>query len=480
MLRIIKLQALLLAASLLLILVSCKNETGATEPDDSTAGGTPADTSEIPLEIKDFGGKDVNILIRAEWNYEYNIAEENGEIISDAIFRRNAAIEERYNCDFNFIERKGDWANHTDFTNHIHSSVLAGDNTYDFIAGYQYALVTNIQMGDFMNLLRLPYIDFEADWWIKEGISALTINDRCYMICGDIGISTLEGIYCMFFNKRIAAENKIEDLYEVVRTNKWTHEKFMNIIMDTSADINGDTRMDENDRYGFVAVDVGIRPYIVCYDTPTLSFASDGKLECIWNSEHTSDVIESLIAMAYDKDVLLLNENGIENNMFMSGQSMIIPSRLGNSAIFRDMDDDFGIIPYPMYSEEQRRYLTTTANSISMICIPITAATPDDSALLIEAMCREAHELITPAYYEIALKGKYARDEESLEMIELIRGNLTFDRGWINSLVTNISGLQYSKMVKSKNTNFSSWYAGQESVIRASIGKLEEFYYQDE
>ncbi len=36
------------------------------------------------------------MLTRTEWSYEFN-AKEDGDIVNDAVFRRNRAIEERFN-----------------------------------------------------------------------------------------------------------------------------------------------------------------------------------------------------------------------------------------------------------------------------------------------------------------------------------------------------------------------------------------------
>lgn len=480
---------LLLAAILSSSLAACGQEADRTPvTDEDTGTGSvqtvPADAEtedSIPaLEVRDLGGRSVNILIRSEWNYEFIAEAESGDIVEDNVLKRNAAIEDRYNCTLNFIEKKGDWSNHAAFAKAIHSSVLAADGAYDFVAGYQACLATNIFDGDFMDLTELPYLTFDAPWWTKQGLEALTVNGKCYEIGGDIAFSLLEGIFCMFYNKTLAAQYDTEDLYQLVRDGAWTHEAMMRVIKGVGADLNGDSKMDRNDRFGFLTADTYIRPYLVAYDTPTLGYDTDGTLCCVWNNAHTVSVLEALLDMAYHEDVFFADpDQSMLIPMFRSSQTLLTPARLGLAAQLRDMDDDFGILPYPKFDENQAEYRTTTFNEVSMISVPVTAPDPAMSALMIEAMCREAHTTIAPAFYEQALKGKFARDEESVEMVDLIRSTLSFDCGWINSMVLDVSGAQYTVMVREKNSGFASWYASRESAIESKLDAFRDFYFSD-
>ena len=467
-------------------MTACGGDTPAGTETTASAGDPAADVTTgaayPALEVRDLGGKDVNVLIRSEWAYEFVVEEENGDLVNDAIYRRNAAIEERYHCKLNFIDFAGAWGQHTNFGNIIHNSVLAGDGAYDFVAGYQATLPTNTAEGDFLNLHALPHLKLDAPWWTSAGIDALTINGRCYTAGGDIAVSLLEGIFFMFFNKRLAEENKLPDLYQLVRDNKWTHDKLMEVIKNTGKDLDGNAEMALEDSYGFTTSDTYIRPYIVAYNTPTLGYNADGTLKHVWNSERTISVLEDIVDMAYDKDVLFVastvsNHRQVVADTFRAGRTIIAPSTLGASATLRDMADDFGIIPYPMYDEKQGSYYTTTSNEVTMIAVPITAPDPDKSALIIEAMCRESHDTVASAFYDTALKGKYARDEESLEMIEMIRQSLSFDTGWINSLITDVSGAQYSNMVNANDKAFATWYAGKEASFKERLVTFSEVYY---
>ena len=91
---------------------ACGNNTtteGTTDNSDFTETTTEEVTTEqdikSTLPTADFGGDEFNIFL---WEYTQMAAtEENGDIINDAVYRRNADIEELYNVKLSFTVRDG-------------------------------------------------------------------------------------------------------------------------------------------------------------------------------------------------------------------------------------------------------------------------------------------------------------------------------------------------------------------------------------
>jgi hypothetical protein len=110
---------------------------------------------------------------------------------------------------------------------------------------------------------------------------------------------------------------------------------------------------------------------------------------------------------------------------------MFLPELLGNAQLLRGMDTDFGIIPYPKWDEYQENYLTTSVAYFSLFCVPVTVRNLEMTGIITEALCVESYKKVIPAFYEVSLKTKLARDDESSEMIDIIRSGLTFDFGKI-------------------------------------------------
>ncbi len=410
----------LILMAMLLALSACGTSTTETTvaatPVPEMEASTDMETQWEPLEKKTYGGKEVNFLVRSEWAYEFMVEEETGANVSDAIFRRNITVEDTADCRLHFIDMTGDWEHQTTFTNTIHNSVLAGDNAYDIIAGYQAVLPYNIVNKDLLNLYNIPHLTLDAPWWSQEGIETLTYNGICYMVGGDIAVSLLESISCMFFNKQLALDHNLPDIYEIVRAGAWTHDKQAELIEGIYQDLNGDGIRSEEDLYGLITQHNGIRPYVVAYDTPTIS--KEGKI--IWMTEHTVDVVESLVDFFGAADAWYIQLPKEAQQILTENRALLINTTLGTASLLRDMDNDFGIIPYPKYDGNQENYMTTTSNEVSMMCVPVTAGDLDMSGYILETMCRHSTDTVADAFYNVALQGKYARDEESLEMIRLM------------------------------------------------------------
>jgi hypothetical protein len=93
---------------------------GGTEPADTTAAATDAQTTAagprdgLPEDL-DFGGKEVKIHAGLWYTSknpaaEYFVEELSGDIVNDAVYYRNQAVEERLNVKLTFDLRESDWA----------------------------------------------------------------------------------------------------------------------------------------------------------------------------------------------------------------------------------------------------------------------------------------------------------------------------------------------------------------------------------
>ena len=141
----------------------------------------------------------------------------------------------------------------------------------------------------------------------------------------------------------------------------------------------------------------------------------------------------------------------------------------------RGYDVDFGIIPTPKYEESQQNYSHWVDNGCNLFyAVPVSLSDPDTSAYMLEAIAAASRYYLTPAYYDVCLKGKYSRDEESSEMLDIIFNTYHLDLGDVYGW-GNISGFIMSALVD--NGNISSTIAALRSMTNKSIKKtLDKFY----
>jgi ABC-type glycerol-3-phosphate transport system substrate-binding protein len=480
----------LLLSALLLSATACGTEQPNIQTDDSilsesteTFAETERSAIKDSLPPKDYGGKDFTILCRTELKYEFDIPEQIGEIVSDAIYERNSKVEERFNIKLKYNIIDGAWSSQNTFLNTLNSSILAGDGEYDMVAGYQAYMITPAMEGYFLNILDMDEIDTNAPWWSKKCNDSITVNNRLYMTTGDIAISLWENIYVMFFNKQLAEDNKLPDLYEIVKNGQWTVDKLYELSSTVSRDINGDTKFDDQDLYGFACSKVNhTRMWQVACNLPITTPDKDGFMVLSFNTERTQNALEKLVNLyklqSSYSNFEALGEPGQlkEPTMFIENRAMFVTAFLGAASTLRDMNTDFGIIPYPKLDENQDEYRTTAHNSTSMICFPKTVRDPQMSAIIAEALCAESYRHVIPKYYEISLKTKISRDESSEEMIDLIRDSLIFDFGWVHSVPMDSIGSFLASLIVSGSTDFASSYKSKEAAFNAGLEKINKAY----
>lgn len=452
-----------------------------TETEAVTETQDPATADVLPE--KNYENAPFTILLRTEWDYEFVVDTMTGDLISDAIYQRNTVVEERFGVDFQYVDVKGAWNDRTGFLTTVSNAVSAGDGSYDMIAGYQAYMITAAMAGNLYNINDMPHIDPSKAWWSEQCNDSLTVGDCLYLTTGDIALTMWENIYVYYFSKTLAAQNNLPDLYALVKQGEWTLDKVNELTADISQDVDGNGVMDESDLYGFVTTTNNhMRAYIVSGQTPIAKKDAEGYLELCYESERTQVLLDKLLALHHrpasyiNYDVISGTAFSKTPTMFTENRALLMSGYLGTASTLRDMDTDFGILPYPKLDSDQENYYTSSHNSVSMICFLTTVRDPEMSGLIAEALGMESHKLVIPQYYELALKSKNVRDEQSAEMIDLIHSSLTFDFGWVHSVPLGEIGTLMEKLVKNNTPSFSSSYKSQKKALENFLKKVNDSY----
>jgi len=115
-------------------------------------------------------------------------------------------------------------------------------------------------------------------------------------------------------------------------------------------------------------------------------------------------------------------------------------------------------------------------DNYSVLGVPITASDTEMISIITESLNVESYKTLYPTYYEQALQNKYSRDEESIEMINLLMEGRNFDFSTLFSTETNYVYTLFREVVSSKSTDFASRYAGKEKQALNGLAKILEAY----
>lgn len=375
-------------------------------------------------------GYEFRILSSGEthaWHGIINIEEETGDLIEDNIYYRNLVIEERFNIVMSEVYD----------VNKLRTSVNAGSDDYDFVTGWCDTMLTLYLEGLGYKFTEYDqYIDLNKPYWDLGLTNTLTFGEAIFFPVGAIDITTYDLIHVLLFNKDLISDFDLENPYNLVTSGNWTFDKYAEMVKQVGSDIDGNGVMDENDMYGLVSMVKYVLPcFWVAAGVETVTKTNDGLPQfTLIGDEKFASVIEKIFNITYDNDSWYKNTSDrnnystVNDKIFMSNHTLFFNSTFKMIEDMRSMETDFGIIPYPKYTESQADYYTRMEGCFPFI-VPITVSDPATTGAIIEAMACESMKYIIPAYYEVSLKSKYTRDEESSKMLDIIFSNRVIDLG---------------------------------------------------
>ncbi|MBQ4044470.1 MAG: hypothetical protein IJD06_10815 [Clostridia bacterium] len=489
--------ALLAALMLCGALASCSsgNTEDTTAPDTTAA---PAETDPVETEPAETGRADAKDSLPDDLNLEgmtvhihsfasedYDILgknEESGDVVFDAVYARTRSVAERLNADITWSDSEHQkWQ---DFSASLEKTIMAGDDAWQMVFAQGNSTIQSGRDHLFMDLSDAKYLDYSQPWWWNEAMNEISFDGqvRRYLI-GDIALTNFLRAGCVYFNKNMYADilGEPDDLYQTVIDGAWTLDKMSEIASVAYQDVNGNGEVDDGDIYGYY---FGDKNYLVHMD-----YAMD--VQRYYRNEEGYPVVEydaERAQLAVDKLNKLLHQTigcrfsttTVGAASFTSRQTFFFGNQLyaAVSANLRDMEDDYGIIPFPKLDEAQENYLNLLFNSSSVVTIPITCQSPDEVGAVIEAMCAESYRSVVEVFYETALKTKYSRDSYSGQCIDIIRNvtrkNLVYEYnqqiGRPSLLITDCVSANESNLA----SKIASTVPAANKIIEKKIAAMEK------
>ena len=158
--------------------------------------------------------------------------------------------------------------------------------------------------------------------------------------------------------------------------------------------------------------------------------------------------------------------------MFSEGKALFMDMSFFFIEELREMETDFGIIPYPKYDENQSSYATRLCYYMpTVVPITITGERLDRAGVMLEALAYEYASNVVPAYYEIALKTKAARDEESQGMLDIIFNNRVIDLG-DSTFCGELRDGAMRQLFDSKKNTLASRAKSLEKIMKIKLSEL--------
>lgn len=488
-----KTKRLLCALLAALLLSSCGTATQKDTADPGTeTGGTtetaetqPAETEPAAPEIEavNCNGEDYNILARepVEGNYIFQFAELVGDLEGDSVdqatWERNQIIEGKYNLKLNPI-----YVDYLSMYDAINQVVTADSDDYDLVMPMMDAGIKAGVNGFLMDMSTVPHIDGTKPWWFSSIADDTSITGRNFFYASDINVSILDGVGAIFFNKDMTSNYQLDNPYALVTDGKWTYDKFYSMADAVADDTNGDGAESFEDITGLSISTFAWGPLFYGTGTKVISKDKDGMLSMDLSNERTITILQNLVTYLNSDYVYIVNQHQDQLQgysladatlqRFMQGRALFWLEIMYGMAPLRDMEDEFGVLPLPKYEEADSYATYVHVGHTSITAIPKTNDNFDLAGRILEDMAYQSSLSVRPAYYDVNLQSRNARDEESRVMLDMMYEGFRID------LAVPLSGSGCSidgtmrEQVLNNNTDIVSVFTAKKPEFEANLAAV--------
>lgn len=459
---------------------ACGSEAAAPEQKNTAPAETEAAPAETEFSYKadylpdvDYGGYEYRLV-----QYEedpMDVPEETGVIIDDAICRRNRKIEEEYNI--RFTAKTYLYTNYPDVKTAFDKSGRSQSDDFDLAMLTFRDAYNTILEGLAPAASVMPMTDLSQPWYIQSINDSLTIDGITLM--GYTALECQPGGGGIVFNRKIVQELDMDDPYALVDSGKWTSDVFYKMGVDAIYDVDGDGKFAPGDRFGLITewdrlsqvayMGTGHLLVNIIDGVPVASQEELLVTAFTICQEHSNMPGFMLDTFAQFGTAESSRIEGFQ--LFKQGGSLFIICGSGSLTGFGDMQDDYGIVPYPKWTEDQERFYNPTSGG--SLALPLSCSTDLERVCVIkEALAVESLNIVTPAFYDNALKNRYLRDEDSVRMLEIISANGVVDLG--QSPWWDIVRVPWQNTLVSKKPNFASAVEKNMKKSQKAIDELME------
>lgn len=462
---------------LLTVFVACQTTPGdgaaSTGDETSSATGTFA-----PVELPDqtYNGYNFRVLSRPaansmrNWPGDLFADAEDSTPVGAAVYRRNEWVCERLDCELTYT-----LSSSSNRETDAMDVLFAGEDAYDLLMPHGQSIMTYANEGYLLDWdTDLVWCDLDKPWWDQDAKETFSINNKLYVMNGDLSYMSVGFTFCMYFNKALMDDLTITYPYQLVRDGEWTWDVFYGMALQGTKDLDGNTTMDVGtDRFGYYTHEHG-GSFQVMYATGSRLLLKDeddfpyspGVTEAV------NDAYEAYYALIdSDNAHMYFNKDGDKKVDTGANQALFWDAYVGDMVGYGDYEFDFGVLPWPNFEENQEGYSCHVSVYVHEFGVPYTVSDPVRTSAILEALAYGGHTMVIDAYYEQTLQIQKTRDEESKEMVALIKESRAFDLGFFHESLSPLTNMGHT-IASIPTHSLSAFYNKYQSQIETKVNML--------
>ena len=401
------------------------------------------------------------------WTNYFDVDEpEEGNLMENAANKRNLRIEADLKCTITCTEDFF-WQGRGEGLMYMENKVLNGDDDVDlyFLESYHnYATLVIDQV--LYDTSTLPYITWDADYYNREANDLYQLGTKRYVFVSDMTYPCQSAVAFIVNRERLVNLNYANDyIYNLVDNKEWYFDKVFEMIEGQTEDLDHDGDIDDYDYYGFTG-----NPYSACYFFPGAglkgAYLGNDGFEFDYGTPRARTVMDKIETFVRKPEVWVKEWNQ-EGHMLFEGHCLFSawPSEI---RMLKDLDFDFGIVPFPMFDDTQNTYYSYASGGY--LLVPSNITRTEFVGAMIEAMSLGSHQELLPAFYENFIKQRVIQDEYSRKNWEKMLTEYSFRS--LTSLFSPNDYVSYYAPAFKKVDQMSTGGANDYSSYWAAISEL--------
>ena len=315
-------------------------------------------------------------------------------------------------------------------------------------------------------------------------VENLSYRGRAILMVGEVNLSFLLGAYGVFFNTQIAYDGGLPpaELYRMVLDGEWTIDRKTELARDFAISLTGGGVLGDDDQFGLTTnTGFAASAYMWGFGQTLVHRDADGVPFLNLPNPLLNDIVQRIYDLYFHtagvRSVPFDNHDWRHAYPLRNGTTFMINHYLNTALRLRDLETDFGILPYPKLNAAQERYFSVSDGFHTALAVPMTTS-PDDFGFVgavIESLNAETYRRVVPAYYDVALQLQGARDDYSRLVMDMIRDGRLVDFGGVYDGWTGFA-FAISDLMQQRSPNFASLYERREAAARRHFENVLEAF----
>lgn len=406
-----------------------------------------------------------------QWYIYSSDNESSYTVLDTAFYKRNMFVEDYFNIGIG-LRTLG--ADQFQMSTELAQCVYVGEDFADVIfAVAGHIMPSAMPNGYALNLNNIKGFNLDASYWDQRIRTGYSVNNMLFTLEGDYTTYDELCTEVVFFSEvaynKFGYPEKYGSLYDLVRNKDWTIDKMLEMVKGASDLDKVDHDLTKNDNWGMISerwtpyhLYLGSGKSLIFQDPVTGALSSLFDNRSVY--EETYNMLERLISeVGCNKEVMII-ESALEREgilegwgdvfqMFANNQALFYTPTLGTAGAFQgSMKDKFGILPIPMYYENQEEYYSVCGSQAhTPLMVPCTALEhAETTAKIMDAICyfskypfAERTQTVVDAEYEWLMINQICRSAEDREMLGIIFANKGYDLNNPIDELTGVGGVVY-------------------------------------